>query len=243
MRLFLKRQHVVYKKCFYFILLLGGLCAASAASVYAQTADVLAESELDRVIDKIQQKQAALKTFTATFEQTRTSDLLREPLHSEGVVYFDGGGRMLMKVTSPSPLVVLLEKNRQVIYYPDLSRIEQKVLVKTSDIFEQYIGLGASAKTLKTKFAIDLVAGASATDYYFKMVPRQPELAKQIEKIDVVVDPNLCLPKQIDLEGTRGDHTSIKMRYTAVNESLPPGVFEIKLPEDTKPTAGNKNEP
>jgi outer membrane lipoprotein-sorting protein len=226
----------------YLTLLVVAICGANAAaSAYAQTADVRAASELDRVIAKIQHKQAALKTFTATFEQTRTSDLLREPLHSEGVVYFDGGGRILMKVTSPSPLIVLLEKNRQVIYYPDLSRIEQKVFVQTSDIFKRYIGLGSSVETLKTRFAIEPVAGASATDYYFKMVPRQPDLAKQIAQIDVVVDPELCLPKQIDLTGTRGDHTSIRMRYTAVNETLPPDVFAIKLPENSTSTAGQKD--
>jgi outer membrane lipoprotein-sorting protein len=221
----MKTRHAVPVLLLIICLLYGSVSALSRES------DLRSESELDRVIKKIKEKEASLKTFTATFRQTKTSDLLSEPLHSEGIVYFDIDGGILMKVTSPSPLILLLRENQQVIYYPDLSRVEKKSFGITDDILRQYLGIGESVNTLKTRFDIEMVANSPAKHYHLKLIPKQPGMAKHIQMIDVEVDAGHWLPEQIQFKGMKGDCTTIQMQYTSINEPLPSNIFTIEMPE------------
>ena len=219
----------------YFILMIVCLSVLYYASpVLPHESNVQSESELDRVIKKIKEKEATLKTFTATFKQTKASDLLREPLYSEGIVYFDIDNGILMNVISPSPLTLLLKGNQQVLYYPDLSRIEKKSFGKTDDFFRQYLGIGDSVKKLKTKFEIDLVANSNAKYYHLKLVPKQRGMAKHIKEIDVVVDSSYWLPEKVQFKGEKGDYTTIQMEYTSINEPLPSTIFEIEMFESVE---------
>lgn len=195
-------------------------------------ADVQTESELARVIKKIKDRERTLKTFTAHFKQTKTSQLLREPLHSEGLIYFDMSGRMLMKVIAPSPLILLLKDDQQMIYYPTLSRVEKKSLGKTDDIFKQYLGIGESIQALQSKFDIQLVTNPHSDRYHLKMIPKQRNVAKHFTMIEVVVNPNHWLPEQIHFKEKKGDYTTIQMQFTSINEPLPSDIFEIEVPDD-----------
>lgn len=213
------------------ILLLIVCLLSGPVSSFSHESDVRSASELDRVVQKIKEKEATLKTFTATFKQTKASDLLREPLHSEGIVYFDIDGGILMKVISPSPLTLLLKENQQMLYYPDLSRIEKKYIGKRGDVLKQYLGIGESVNTLKARFEIEMVANSSAKHYHLKLIPKQPGTAKHIKSIDVVVDTDHWLPEKIQFEGKQGDSTTIQMQYTSINEPLPSNLFEMDMPE------------
>ncbi len=220
----MKTRHVIR------ILLLVACLLNGAVSTFSHESVVQSETELDRVIKKIKEKEATLKTFTATFIQTKASDLLREPLHSEGMVYFDIDGGILMEVTSPSPLILLLKENQQVIYYPDLSRIEKRSFGKTDDILKRYLGIGESVNTLKARFDIEMVADSSAEHYHLRLIPKQSGMARHIKAIDVVVDAGHWLPEQIQFQGEKGDNTTIQMQYTSINEPLPSNIFEIEMP-------------
>ena len=197
-------------------------------------ADVQTESELFRVIKKIKDKERTLKTFTAHFKQVKTSQLLREPLHSEGLIYFDMNGKMLMKVIAPSPLILLLKDDQQMIYYPTLSMVEKKSFGKTDDIFKQYLGIGESIQALQSKFDIQLVTNPHSDRYHLKMTPKQRNMAKHFMMIEVVINPNHWLPEQIHFKEKKGDYTTIQMQFTSINEPLPSDIFEIEVSEDVE---------
>ena len=217
----------------YIMLLFVGLSLSCYPySAFSYEANLQSESDLSRVIKKIKEKEKTLKTFTATFKQTKKSELLREPLHSEGLIYFDMSGRILMKVIVPSPLILLLKENRLILYDPDLSRAEKISFGKTDDIFRQYLGIGASVKALKTKFEIELVKNPPSTGYHLKMTPKNNVTAKHIMTIEVLVNPNHWLPEQIHFKEKNGNYTTIQMQFTSINEPLPSNIFEIDLPKD-----------
>ena len=158
---------MTYKHAIFVIIV---LCVSNYMSpAFSSESNVQQESELSRVIKKIKERETTLKTFTATFKQTNTSDLLREPLHSEGIVYFDMDGRMLMKVISPSPLILLLKENRRIVYYPDIAKTEEASLGTTDNILRQFLHIGESIKTLKETFEIELAASPSGKNYNLKM--------------------------------------------------------------------------
>jgi outer membrane lipoprotein-sorting protein len=189
------------------------------------------ESDLSSVINNIKDKEKDLNTFTAKFSQTKRTHLLKEPLHSEGLVYYDSASRMLLQVTTPSSLKVLLEDNMLFVYYPDLSRVEKNYLGR-DNILEKYFGIGQSIEELEKQYEIQLVPKSHSDSYYLKLVPKMPEIAKNIDMIQIVVSAKSWLLEQIHFRESEGDYTSIWLEFTSINEPLPPGIFIINVPEE-----------
>ena len=202
--------------------------------VFSSEADHQSTSELVRVITSIKEKEKTLKTFVATFLQIKKSHLLRETLKSEGLIYVDFSGKILIKVIHPSLLTLLLKDNMQIIYYPDLARAEKKILGRTDNILSKYMGIGKPIKMIQKQFEIGLGDKISSGGYHLKMIPKNKAMARHIDMIEVVVNQKNGLPEQIYIKEKQGDHTAIQLEYKAINEPLPPGIFSIELPEDNK---------
>ncbi len=203
--------------------------------VFAAETDRQSESELSRVMRNIKENEKTLKTFTAKFVQTEKTRLLQEPLHSEGLIYFDSAGKMLWKVTSPSPMIVLVKNNFVLTYYPDLKKAKKKRLGRSDNILKKYFGVGQPVKQLKKQYEIQLVSKTGSGHYHLRLIPKKRAMAKHITAIDVIVNPKTWLPEQVHFKQAHGDHTSVRIQYDSVNEPLPPGIFSINMVEDEEP--------
>lgn len=185
------------------------------------------DPELNRVIKNIKEKEKNLKTFTAKFRQTRKTHLLREPLYSEGMIYFDSSGKLLMKVTSPSPLLILFKKNTLLIYYPEISKAEKRYIGNTENIIKKYFGIGQTGEALKKQYEIQLSTNQESDGYNLSMVPKQDAVARHIERIEVLVNPETWLPERIFLTEVKGDQSTLWLQFDSINQPLPPGIFSI----------------
>jgi outer membrane lipoprotein-sorting protein len=190
------------------------------------------ETELNWVIKNIKENEKNLKTFTAKFSQTKKTSLLREPLHSEGIIYFDSSGKMLLKVISPSPLITLLKDGRLLTYYPDVSKTEERYLGGTDTILKKYFGIGQSIEELRKQYAIQLVSKTYSKSYHLKLIPKTKPIKKYIDSIEVVVSPKHWLPNHIHFKETKGDYTSLKLNFISINEPLPQGIFQGDFPKN-----------
>jgi outer membrane lipoprotein-sorting protein len=202
--------------------------------VFSSEAGHQSTTELLRVIKNIKEKEKTLKTFIATFSQIKKSQLLREPLKSDGLIYVDFSGKMLIKVIHPSLLTLLLKDNMRIIYYPDLARGEKKIFGGTDNILSKYLGIGQPIEMIQKQFEISLGDKISSGGYHLKMIPKNTATARYIDMIEVVVNQTSGLPEQIYFKEKQGDHTAIQLTYKAINEPIPPGIFSIELPEDNK---------
>ncbi len=187
------------------------------------------ESELSWVIKKIKENEGGLKTFIAKFVQTKKTYLLQEPLYSEGLIYFDCTGKMLLRVINPSPSIILLKDNMMLIYYPDLSKTEERYLGGTDNILKRYFSIGQSIEELKKQYAIQLVSKTHSGGYRLKLIPKMKAISRYIDTIEVVVSPKNWLPEQIHLKEVKGDNTSLRLQFISINEPLPPGIFSIDV--------------
>jgi len=191
-------------------------------------------SELVRVLKNIKEKEKTLKTFIATFVQIKKSQLLRETLKSEGLIYVDFSGKILIKVIHPSLLTLLLKDNMQVVYYPDLAKAEKKMIGRTDNILSKYLGIGQTLEMIQERFEIGLGDKISSGGYHLKMIPINTATARHIDMIDVVVNRKNGLPEQIYFKEKQGDYTTIQLEYKAINAPIPSGIFSIELPEDNQ---------
>ena len=208
-------------------------------SVFPSETEPQSESELSQVIKSIKEKEKSLKTFTARFVQNKKTHLLQELLHSEGMIYFDYTGKMLLKVTSPSPLVLLLKNNLLLVYDPDLSKAKKRRLGQSDNIVKKYFGIGQSVEELKKGYEIQLASKTRSGAYQLRLIPKMKAIASHIDMIEVSVSPKNWLPEQIYFKESKGDHTSVRLEFTSINEPLPRGIFTIDVPEDNEDDSFN----
>ena len=187
--------------------------------------------KLDQVIKRIKEKEKSLKTVIAKYRQTKKTYLLHEPLHSEGLIYFDSTGKLLMKVTSPSPLLILFKHNTFIVYYPEISKAEERYVGNVENIIGKYLGIGQSAEALKEQYEIQPATKTKSGGYYLKMIPQNKAVAKHIDSIEVFVNPETWLPEQIVFTEVKGDQTTLWLQFISVNQPLPAGIFSIALPD------------
>lgn len=202
--------------------------------VFSSEADHQSTAELVRVIKNIKEKEKTLKTFIATFSQIKKSQLLRETLKSDGLIYVDFSGKILIKVIHPSLITLLFKDNVQVTYYPDLAKAEKTIIGRTDNILSKYLGIGQPIEVIQNQFDISLGDKISSGGYHLKMIPKNTATARYIDMIEVVVNSKNGLPEQIYFKEKQGDHTAIQLEYKAINELIPPGIFSIELPEDNE---------
>lgn len=191
------------------------------------------ELELDQVIKHIKEKEKTLKTVTVKFRQTKNTYLLHEPLHSEGLIYFDASGKLLMKVTRPSPLLILFKYSTILVYYPEISKTQERYIGNVENIIKKYLGIGQPVEALKEQYKIRLLKDTKSDGYHLKMTPQQKSVAKHMDSIDVFVKPETWLPERIVFTEVKGDKTELWLQFISINQPLPSGIFSIVLPDES----------
>jgi len=214
----------------YAILIFVGLSLYSfAGPVFSSETDTLPTSKLDWIMTNIKENEKNLKTFTARMVQSKKTRLLRDPLHSEGFIYFDYTGKTLLKITAPSPLIVLLKDNVLFVYYPDLSKVKETYI--WNNVLKKYFGIGQSVEELSKRYVIKLMSETLSDGYHLELIPKHKTIAKHIETIEVTVNPENWLPQRICFKEKEGDWTAIRLEFISVNEPLPAGIFSFNFPE------------
>jgi outer membrane lipoprotein-sorting protein len=192
--------------------------------------EVGTESELNWVLKNIKQTELRLKTFSAKMVQIRKTRLLKSPLQSEGLIYFDSEGKMLFKITTPSPLLVLFKDGMVVLNYPDLGKVEKRYIGR--NILKEFLGIGQSIEALRKRFSIHLVSKTPSDSYRLRLVPKREIMGKYFDSIEVMVNRNRWLPERIDFQEKDGDWASTQLEFTSINEPLPSKVFDMHFPNN-----------
>ena len=119
-----------------------------------------------------------------------------------------------------------------VIYYPDLSKSEERRLGRPDRVLKKYFGIGQSIEELKKQYEIQLIPETHSQGYHLKLIPKKKAIARHIDSIEVMVSSKHWLPERVHFKEVKGDHTSLWLQYTSVNEPLPPDIFTINHTED-----------
>jgi len=188
---------------------------------------------LDQVIERVKEKEQTLKTVVAKFRQTKKTYLLHEPLHSEGLIYFDSSGKLLMKVTSPSPVLILFKYSTILVYYPEISKARERYIGNVENIIKKYLGIGQPVDALKDQYEIRLLKDTKSDGYHLQMTPQKKAVAKHVDRIDVFVKPETWLPERIIFTELKGDQTELWLQFITINQPLPSGIFSIALPDES----------
>lgn len=222
--------------CFLTVTLTFGLLVCPYFSFSSET-DNQSELNLEEVIQHIQTKEESLDTFVAKFVQVKRSRLLKEPLYSQGLIYFDRQGKILWKTTKPFPLVVLIIDDSLYLDYPDMAKTKRRNVARSVKPLKKYFGFGQSIEQLRQLYEMGLSHETNPNTISLRLVPKSKAISKRIETIEVVINTKNWLPEQVCFKEAKGGYTLLTLYFTLMNAGLPEGIFSLPSAE------GQRSEP
>ena len=210
------------------LVLLGLVVAFSAFSQsFATGADLL---------DRWFATQSELKTWSASLIQTRTLKALKDPLKSEGRVWFTAPNRFRWELGDPAQTIAVRETDALVILYPKLKRAERYPLGEAAGQWRDALtlleaGFPRSRAELEQQFKIVALLEREA-DAELVLQPRSSRARKLIGEVRLVFGREKLEMRATELRFADGSQLRNEFRDQQVNPPLDDGFFSAAMPPD-----------
>lgn len=191
------------------------------------------DPQLDAQLTQIDAAARQIKDLSAHFEQEKFTALLKKPLISTGTVR-SAGFVVRWDTDKPEPCSLFADQTQLILYYPnqkleEVYPIEQRI----SDLLSSPL---PRLDTVKKHFIIEPVSAddsAQPGTLSLRLTPSDPELAKHIRLVIVVLDIKTGLTLRVQTTDIDGDRTQITFSDMRTNTGLDPSQLELKVPADT----------
>ncbi len=187
---------------------------------------------LKEVVERFDAAQAQAQTLQCPFTLTLRRALLRTPSVTKGTMYLQGSDFAHFAFQPPEDLILHLTPKALISYSPEAREGElMKIgIIKNSD--RKFLGLGQKLSYLSDYFQISLSeAKDSPNTWFLALAPRTLSLRKRMQALNLWVDKETWLPRQIQWIERSGDSWFLELGPLRINQALPAGVTGFKLPE------------
>jgi outer membrane lipoprotein-sorting protein len=202
---------------------------------------VAAEPETESLLERLERARGEIRTFSASFEQTRHLDLLARPALSRGRVLArreeDAGGggyrwAVRWEVVEPEPVIHLLRAEELLTLHPAEREGARTPLPASFAPFLALIGRPGIGPALRERFNVsrlpESVGGADGFRFPEESAPgaaglvlrpRDPAAAKTIREIRLLLAPDTLQVTHLAVVEPGGDRTEV--RFADLKEDIP----------------------
>jgi outer membrane lipoprotein-sorting protein len=216
------------------------------AILAALAGTVLRAESLNDILARMDQSAKNLRTFSAKMKRTEYTKVLNDKEESDGLrlVKRANNGQTIgiVQFFGKNPQTVRLAGKTVEVYYPDAKLVEVYDAGKFGKIGKQVdqlllLGIGVTSADLRRDF--EITAGGTETidgkpTTRIQLIPKDSDLKKQAEKIEMWVPAGESVPIQVKVTRTSGDYNQAIYSDVQMNPALPDSAFELKLPADVK---------
>jgi outer membrane lipoprotein-sorting protein len=227
-----------FRRAFPSILLL--FTFRTVSSLWSQTPP---NSELDRILQKMEESGSRMKCFQAELTQKKYIAVLQEYDPEENGMFFyakggDGSALIRKEIKTPTPTVVVINKGDGMVYYPKIKQAQKISLGQHKDKAEfMAVGVGQSSKKLRDTFHIrfiqhEVLEGTPTS--VLELKPKSDKAAAFLSIITLWMDEQNWLPIQSKLQEPNDDYQMTRFRNVKINIPIPDSTFSMKLPSDVE---------
>jgi len=184
------------------------------------------------VVEHFDNAQAQVQTLQCPFTLTLRRALLKTPSVTRGTMYLQGSEFAHFAFQPPEDLILHLTPKALISYSPEAREGElMKIgIIKNSD--RKFLGLGQKLSYLSDYFQIALSETREVPNTWFlALSPRTLSLRKRMLALNLWVDKDTWLPRQVQWIERSGDSWHLELGALRINQPLPTSVKEFKLPE------------
>jgi outer membrane lipoprotein carrier protein len=216
------------------VLVLVPLVVAAPAPKTVPIDDLEGGAKLDALIERVVERQRALRTLEAEFVQLKESALLLEAVESTGVFLFRAPDMVRWDYRQPDPMVVLFAEDVVTTYHPELARAER---IKVSAKQRRFVRVLAGTQPLddlNSHFSITLADPGGRANYRLTLRPVGNMVSKKLRSVEIEVDRSLLLPVVIAYNEADGDSTRYEFTKMSINPEIDESRFRLDLGADVK---------
>jgi outer membrane lipoprotein-sorting protein len=184
------------------------------------------------VVEKFDAAQAKVQTLQSPFTLTTRRALLKTPTVTKGTLYIQGSEYVHFSFAPPEDLILHLTPKALISFSPGAKEGELLKIGFVKNANRQFLGLGQKLSYLSDYFAI---ACADAKDvanaYQLTLNPRSLSMKKRMESLQIWVDRDSYLPRQVQWIERGGDSWFLELGPLQVNQPIPASVSGFKVPE------------
>jgi len=188
---------------------------------------------LREVVERFDAAQAKVNTLQAPFTLTIRRALLKTPTVTKGTLYLQGSAFAQFVFSPPEDLILHLTPKALISYSPGAQRgdLLKIGLIKNAD--RKFLGLGQKLSYLSDYFQVGLGESKDLPNAHFlSLLPTSLSVKKRIQALQIWVDRDTYLPRQINWVERSGDSWLLELGPLTVNQTLPPAVVNFKTPAE-----------
>lgn len=188
---------------------------------------------LREVVERFDAAQAQAQTLQCPFTLTIRRALLQAPSVTRGTLYLQGSDFAHFAFQPPEDLILHLTPKALISYSPGAREGELMKIGFIRNADRRFLGLGQKLSYLSNSFQIALSEAKDAPNtWYLALTPRTFFLRKRMQGLNLWVDKDTWLPRQVQWVERSGDSWLLEMGALRINQPLPASVTGFKLPED-----------
>ena len=150
------------------------------------------------VVEKFDAAQAKVNTLQAPFTLTTRRALLKTPTVTKGTLFIQGSDFVHFTFAPPEDLILHLTPKELISYSPGAKQGEMLKIGFIKNANRQFLGLGQKLSYLSDYFAIAVSdAKDVANAIQLTLTPRSLSMKKRMQTMDLWVDHDSYLPRQV----------------------------------------------
>jgi outer membrane lipoprotein-sorting protein len=187
---------------------------------------------LREVVERFDGAQAQAQTLQCPFTLTLRRALLKTPSVTRGTMYLQGSDFAHFAFHPPEDLVLHLTPKALISYSPEAKEGEMMKIGIIKNADRKFLGLGQKLSYLSDYFQISLGEAKDVPNTWFlALTPRTLSLRKRLLALNLWVDRETWLPRQVQWVERSGDSWLLELGSLRINQPLPASVIGFKLPE------------
>jgi len=194
-------------------------------------------AETNQVLDSWFSAQTNFHTFMGQVVQTRTLQVLSQPLVSTGKVWIAAPDHFRWEVGQPAQTIALRQPGSLFIIYPRLKRIEKYPLNNLQpgpwrDVLALLdASFPRSRASMEAQFRVLSITQTNA-DWQVALQPKSALARRMMGEIDICVRTNDFSLSATEMKFADGSRMRNDFTNTVFNAVLPQGCFDLKMDPD-----------
>jgi outer membrane lipoprotein-sorting protein len=196
--------------------------------------------ELQEVLAAFDEAQESLRTLSASFVQTTSNPMLKDPIRAEGRFYMTKPNAIRWEYNTPEQMSFVIADDRYTGYYPARKRAERKNVKRYSEKIFRYFGMGQQSPELSKSYHMRLTEPQTGDDTSHVLIlePKKGRARKKVKEVRFWLDRGSYLPMKVEYFGKDGSTRVIEFDELQVNPDLSAALYQVEIPSDVVVTTG-----
>ena len=188
---------------------------------------VQAQTPQEDIVAAIQRSGAAMQTMECDFVQTKTMQLMAEPMISKGRMYYSQPSRLRWEYTSPVPSAFILDNAKAwTISSGKVTDVSANKMFK--GLGRMLIGC-LEGKVVNDGKSFRIEISESQDHWAVKLLPQKNDLKQMWDSIVLHFVPSLNAVVKVEMNEKSGDATVVELKNMKVNCSIDDKEFKAEL--------------